>query len=340
MAAAPQRAPWTQGGAMFKPEPFSQAAAGTISLRPVPLPSYGVHADSSPFEGSSASALGHEQTGAARGTCRQLEPVVPGGYANQLLAPMAEAASIGVSGPTREPPAMQWARTRFQEPACLGTQPREGWQAAGTQQDAQAQARPTWGAVLRSRRPTQGLGRPSVALRPASSAPRADEWPQSYEPADGGRQLGAEAGGDPATAAVPGRHNSGGARGVAAMLAAMADAKERQADDMRVLAYFATAAASPAQQQEGEDPSGRASSPAPAVAARPQSNQPEVGFAPSRAAIHSSGTGSGVAAMLAAVAAAKERQARSRNTSTSRGYTEIHASYPSGREPRMFSARI
>ena len=251
--------PWAQQGATSKAGPFSRAAASTISVRPTPL----AHDDSSPVEGS-ATVSGFEQAGIARGTNRRHEIIVPGAYANLLLAPMAGAASIGVNAPTREPPAMQWARDCFQESAWLGTQPRESWQSAGMQQKAQAQAQAAWGAVLHSCRPTQGLGRHTVDTGPVSSAPRADAWPQTYEPAGGGRQWGAKAGGGPAAAAVPGRHNSGNARGVAAMLAAMADAKERQADDMRTLGYIATAAACAAQQQALGEPS----SLAPAAAAK------------------------------------------------------------------------
>ena len=328
LAAALRRPPWAQQGAVSRPGPFPQAAAGTISLRPAPMPPYDVHADSSPVKSSSAAASGSEQAGIARGTSGQLESVVPGGHAHQLLTPMAWAPSIGVSAPTREPPAMQWARAHFQEPPWLAAQPRETWQGAELQQDVQAQTQGTWGAVLRNRRPAQGLGRPSIGAWPGSTAPRAEVWPQTYEPADGGRQRvwpqtyepadggrqrGAEARGGPAAAAVPGRHVSGSARGVAAMLAAMADAKERQADDIRILAYFATAAASTASQQEEEHASGRMFSLAPAAAARPQSNQPEVGVDPRETALHSSAVGNELAAMLAAVAAAKERQGDERH---------------------------
>lgn len=309
LAAALYSAPWPQQGATSEPEPFSQAAAGTISLRPAPL---APDEDNSPVEGSNAAASGFEQADTARGTCGQLEPVVPGAHACQLLPPMAGAGSSGVSAPIEEPPAVQWARARTQESAWLGTQPREHWQGAGGQQDAPAPARATWGSLLHSRRPAQGLGRPNVDSGPGLSAPSADAWSQTSQAADGGRQWGAEAGGAPAVAAVPGRHSSGGAGGVAAMLAAIAAAKERQADDARMLDYFASdgaTAAGAGHQPEGEPTSGRASSLAPAATARPQTGPPAAVITPSGAAFHNRGAGSEAAAMLAAVAAAKERQA-------------------------------
>eukprot|EP00891_Asterochloris_glomerata_P003672 jgi/Astpho2/3672/Aster-04863 len=112
LAAALCSAPWPQQGATSEPEPFSQAAAGTISLRPAPL---APDEDNSPVGSSNAAASGFERADIARGTCGQLEPVVPGAHASQLLPPVAGAGSSGVSAPIEEPPAVQWARARTQE---------------------------------------------------------------------------------------------------------------------------------------------------------------------------------------------------------------------------------
>eukprot|EP00891_Asterochloris_glomerata_P003671 jgi/Astpho2/3671/Aster-04862 len=53
-------------GATSEPEPFSQAAAGTISLRPAPL---APDEDNSPVGSSNAAASGFERADIARGTC-------------------------------------------------------------------------------------------------------------------------------------------------------------------------------------------------------------------------------------------------------------------------------